>query len=296
MENNMKSVEIIGIEDFINRYEEMNFFHISVESLKNIDRCSAYIFGDYVIGSLYVPDRQKLSDDYFKCGFCLNADNLVIADDSGKASEIFKSISKAQESVGMSSENVSAGRFLFDFLEFMTSKDTEFLDEYENSLSKMEDRVLNETSRVPAGFQNFISDSRKDLRHLKEYYRLLSEVIDVIEEGLAKMEDEASMQLFAYLGKKVGRLYSDTGEMAEYVLQIRDICRSKIAVKQNKIMQMLTIVTTIFMPLTVITGWYGMNFENMPELSWKFGYGVVALAAVLVIVVEIIIFKKKKWF
>ena len=61
-------------------------------------------------------------------------------------------------------------------------------------------------------------------------------------------------------------------------------------------MQILTIVTTIFMPLTLITGWYGMNFRNMPELDMPWAYGIVIAAAVIVVIVEIIIFKKKKWF
>ena len=84
--------------------------------------------------------------------------------------------------------------------------------------------------------------------------------------------------------------------MAEYVMQIRDIHQSRINAQQNKVMQILTIVTTIFMPLTLITGWYGMNFRNMPELDMPWAYGIVIAAAVIVVIVEIIIFKKKKWF
>lgn len=55
-------------------------------------------------------------------------------------------------------------------------------------------------------------------------------------------------------------------------------------------------VTTIFFPLTIIVGWYGMNFRYMPELSWRYGYLYVGLLSVLVIIILIIIGKKKKWF
>ena len=61
-------------------------------------------------------------------------------------------------------------------------------------------------------------------------------------------------------------------------------------------MQILTIVTTVFMPLTLITGWYGMNFKNMPELDSKYGYFIIAIISIIVISVEFIIFKIKKWF
>ena len=61
-------------------------------------------------------------------------------------------------------------------------------------------------------------------------------------------------------------------------------------------MGMLTVVTTLFLPLTLFTGWYGMNFADMPELHWRYGYPVVIAAAVILVILEIIYFKKKKFF
>ena len=61
-------------------------------------------------------------------------------------------------------------------------------------------------------------------------------------------------------------------------------------------MCILTVVTTLFLPLTLLTGWYGMNFANMPELHWKYGYPMVIIAAILLVALEIIYFKKKKFF
>jgi len=61
-------------------------------------------------------------------------------------------------------------------------------------------------------------------------------------------------------------------------------------------MKTLTIVATIFIPLTFIAGIYGMNFVNMPELEWKFGYLAVWIVMVLVLLGMLIFFKVKKWF
>lgn len=59
-------------------------------------------------------------------------------------------------------------------------------------------------------------------------------------------------------------------------------------------MCILTVVTTIFLPLTLLTGWYGMNFVYMPEIHWRFGYIAVIAAAIVIVIFEIIYFKKKK--
>ena len=61
-------------------------------------------------------------------------------------------------------------------------------------------------------------------------------------------------------------------------------------------MTILTVVSTIFMPLTLIVGWYGMNFKYMPELDIPIAYPIVLIVSVLIVVISIIFFKKKKFF
>ena len=72
--------------------------------------------------------------------------------------------------------------------------------------------------------------------------------------------------------------------------------QNKIDTHQNKIMTVLTVATTIFFPLSIITGWYGMNFKNMPELNNPYGYIIVIGASILVVIIEMLILKKKKFF
>ena len=100
------------------------------------------------------------------------------------------------------------------------------------------------------------------------------------------------LKYFGTLSNRADRLMGRTAHLLEYAQQVRDLYQAQVDAKQNSNMQFLTVLSTIFFPLTLITGWYGMNFENMPEL--KNGYpGVIALS-LIVIVVCILIFKKKK--
>ena len=86
-----------------------------------------------------------------------------------------------------------------------------------------------------------------------------------------------------------------TKQLREYAHQIREMQQSRIDLHQNDTMRILTVVTTIFFPLSLITGWYGMNFNNMPELSHPFGYFILIIICAVIVIGEIIYFKKKGW-
>jgi len=74
-----------------------------------------------------------------------------------------------------------------------------------------------------------------------------------------------------------------------------DMYMTLISNKMNEVMKMLTIIATIFIPLSFFAGIYGMNFENMPELSYKYGYFILLGAMALLILGMIFYFRRKKW-
>jgi magnesium transporter len=74
-----------------------------------------------------------------------------------------------------------------------------------------------------------------------------------------------------------------------------DIYLSSISNRMNEIMKVLTIIATVFMPLTFLAGVYGMNFHYMPELAWRWGYFALWGAMIAVAVLMLIIFRRKKW-
>ena len=84
--------------------------------------------------------------------------------------------------------------------------------------------------------------------------------------------------------------------LREYSTQVREVYQAQIEIRQNKIMKTLTIVTTICLPLTLIAGWYGMNFRRMPELSWKYGYPAVILLSLCIVALSLYLCRKKKLF
>ena len=81
----------------------------------------------------------------------------------------------------------------------------------------------------------------------------------------------------------------------DHTMQVQQLYDSLLEEQSNRTVSLLTIITAIFTPLTLIAGWYGMNFVNMPELKWEYGYPVVIAVSVAIVVFCVILFKKKKW-
>lgn len=83
--------------------------------------------------------------------------------------------------------------------------------------------------------------------------------------------------------------------LQEYSVHVREAYHAQLEYDLNRIMKVFTVVTTIFLPLTLIVGWYGMNFTTIPEITWKYGYLYVILLSIIVAIICIIFFRKKKF-
>ena len=70
---------------------------------------------------------------------------------------------------------------------------------------------------------------------------------------------------------------------------------SSVSNRMNQVMKVLTLVATVFIPLTFIAGIYGMNFANMPELEWRYGYFTVLTVMAVICISLVVYFRKKKW-
>jgi magnesium transporter len=92
---------------------------------------------------------------------------------------------------------------------------------------------------------------------------------------------------------KVARLSANAQLLRESLVQLREAYMAALDYSANRIMKVFTVVTTIFLPLTLIVRWYGMNFRYMPELTSRFGYPSVIILSVMVVILGLLFFKKK---
>ncbi len=123
----------------------------------------------------------------------------------------------------------------------------------------------------------------------------LREEIALLEKSGSDLVREPTTLFFRNLYDHTIQVIDTVETYRDLISGMHDTYLSSVNNRMNEVMKILTILATIFIPLTFITGIYGMNFRHMPELYWTWGY-YAALGLMLVIAVAMLInFRKKKW-
>jgi len=123
-----------------------------------------------------------------------------------------------------------------------------------------------------------------------------------LRELISAMERSESAFIEKATGVYLRDVYDHTIQVIDTVESFRDmvsgmldIYLSSISNRMNAVMKVLTIIATIFIPLTFVAGIYGMNFKYMPELEWKWGYLGVWILMIIIGICMMIYFRRKKW-
>lgn len=130
---------------------------------------------------------------------------------------------------------------------------------------------------------------------LTQYTGLMVDLLDLLEENQNHLMRPESIGMFRLIGTRLDRIERAATTLRESVGQLREAYQSQVDIDANLMMRLFTVVSVIFLPLTVITGWFGMNFRNMPELSWTYGYPAAAVVSVLVTLGIIWFCKRRKY-
>ena len=282
--------QFVAVLSFEEWKEKKDSFEMGIDiepDLSEIFLTKAEVNYDSLTGSFAIPDRKNPSGDDLKFAFVLDEKGVVFIDDNDTALNIIKGVQRTKKWKLPSLE-----RFLYDFLDQIIKDDLRLMENYENELDSMEQSIIDGEENLPSGRLN---DIRSDIRYLRIHYEQLMDLAAEFEEnenGFFKIENLRYFRLFI---NRAERPHEQSMSLRDYTMQLRDLYKAHLDLKQNRIMTVLTVVTTIFMPLTLIVGWYGMNFRYMPELDSHWGYPITIVVSVVIVVVSLLFFKKKKW-
>ena len=249
--------------------------------------CKAESHRNYLCGTIVTP-RHTRGQAPITFGYLLAPGRIILCDDTGVAHTMIQRLSREDPQ-----RESGIGSFFYEFLELLIAKDLHHLQELEDKLNQLEDAAL---AGELEDFNPRMTALRKELVGWIRYYTQMDDMICEFQENENEYFSENELRMFRMAEKRIGRLKDEAQALRDYGIQIRELFQAEIDIRQNRIMKILTIVTTIFLPLSLVAGWYGMNFINMPELTWKYGYPAVIGISVLVVLICLWIMKKKKFW
>lgn len=282
----------INIEELQQIYQKFDFGSDTVESSQSASslfRTGAEVHNDYTFTELRVASDNGEDDFisiYLKKNFLLVVD---IRDRDGSTRDSFaKAINRFPVS------KLKAEKVVCFFLESLISGGAEKIEMMRNAMTEMEEAVVTDSAGDEFGSE--LINLKKKLLHLQTYYEQILDVALTLEENENEIFSSSNLFYFSNLSKKVERLKNDVTSLNNALDHLQDAYSAFLDVRMNRTMKVLTVLTTLFFPLTIIVGWYGMNFQSMPEFTWRYGYIYVIALSITVVVVLCMLAKKHKWF
>lgn len=280
--NDSMTIEILSTAAFINEYYHLP--HIPEFSKERTTTyCRVLLFNDCIVGTFAIPNKEQTTLSKHIFHYYITKDTVIFIDDEGFVDSIIKDMIHRKKSY-----TNTIGFFLHDFIHQLVFDDTSFLQTLEDSLSTIEDSLSSKDN-------NDLLDIRKKLTILSSYYHQLDDLVNILSDNETNFFTPRECNIFKLQLHRIDRLYDHIFSMKEYSLQIKEMYQAKVDAHQNKVVNVLTVATSIFFPLSIITGWYGMNFKNMPELYFENGYWLVIAISILVVIIELAILKFKKY-
>ena len=282
--HDVKTIEKLG--------KEFKLHHLLLEDILNTgQRPKMEDFEDYF---LFVTKMLRLNDDSRieaeQISIVLGRDYVVSFQE--RTGDVFDSIRERITERKGRIRDMGADYLAYTLLDSIVDNYYQILEKVGERIERMEEVLLEKSS--PATLEE-IHKLRRVLIMLRKAIWPLRDVVNgFLREESPLIKDSTKVYL--------RDVYDHTIQVMDTIATYRDMLRgmldvylSTVSNKMNEVMKVLTIIATIFIPLTFIAGIYGMNFAHMPELGWRWAYPAVMLLMVIMVVIMLGYFRKKRW-
>lgn len=261
--------------------------HESLEDLASSDSNYVDIYPDYIVGSFSVPSKTSLTAPPALFAFYMDEQRLIFVDEGETAKHVLEHVID----IGVISDTTTA-HCLYVFFKELLVDDLAFLGDFEDRMESIEEKILNSNSDVRS---NAIMEYRRQTMRFCVYYQEVGTMANVLSDNENKLMTDAEGAAFDHIESLADRLASRSETLKEYSLQLHELQQTRIDLRQNSTMQVFTIVTVLFAPLTLVTGWFGMNLTMIPGLDWPYMWLALVVGALVCTGMLLALFRWKKW-
>ncbi|MEM9547903.1 MAG: magnesium/cobalt transporter CorA [Bacteroidota bacterium] len=180
----------------------------------------------------------------------------------------------------------------YSIIDMIVDRYYHLMDQIEDNLEALELKISEDANSVDKGE---LHETKVNLIKIRKTAAPLREVINQFIRSESALIDPRTELFLRDLYDHTLQIVESTDTLRDMLAGLQDLYISEISLKMNKIMQFLTIVTAIFVPLSFLTGLYGMNFENIPELKVSYGYFILWAFMLLIVLLMLWWFRKQKW-
>ncbi|WP_423406734.1 magnesium transporter CorA family protein [Heyndrickxia sp. MSNUG] len=188
----------------------------------------------------------------------------------------------------------TSGKVLYHIFDKVSSIDLKMVDRIADNIQKLERNVFDRPfeNEIPRSIHRW----KSSLHELRQTIEAQDQVMTTISRKELKFVDEDSALYFKDLNNSYARVVNALDSFKESLDSIFNLQMTLKSDHANSIMKTLTLVSAIFLPMTFIAGMYGMNFESMPELKWRFGYGYALFLMFGIGAAIALFFRAKGWW
>lgn len=285
----------VNYNELSENYKTLGFSKHTVELCKeesSFFSCDIEVFDDYSFVKLNVVSAESPNGSKSSLGVFIRKNLLLIVNikehDCSNRDLFMKLTSK------ISCQNITAEKLVCSFFETLVSGDNKELENAQDKINRLEETLLK--NNLDKDFNLKLLSLKKELLSLRGYYEQLIDISEALRENENEIFDSESLKQFTIFTDKAVRLKENVDLLRDSVVHLWDAYQALMDVRLNRTMNVFALVTTVFFPITVVASWYGMNFEFMPELKWKYGYFYAIGLCVTVVIGFYLWIKKKKWF
>lgn len=175
-------------------------------------------------------------------------------------------------------------------LGYIINNEVKYADKIQKEIDSLENKLL--IDKETKNFNVKLLDIRKQLTKFRKSNNSIAEFIDIIEYQNIFKNDLA--QIIKLIDNKNIRVANNIKIMIEHTIQIKEVYQNQLDVSLNDTMNLFTVISAIFLPLTLITSWYGMNLL-MPEFEMENGYLIPIILSIITVIATVYIIKKYKF-